>query len=189
MSSASPITRADFVPRAGSSSKSVTTGPGLMSRTSPLTPKSASTSSRSRALPRNTVWVNSGPCLAAAGRFSMLIVGFLYCGSAPRRNQEPAEQASIRGFFLPFAERVPPSRTSAAARHPAQTARQCRGLPIGRCPVETVFACPRLRPAEPSRLVPMRRRGCVARQRGRGGPSARGRLRVCAAVGPRAEDG
>ena len=42
-SSASPITRADLTPRAGSNSWSVTTGPGCTPLTSPLTPKSAST--------------------------------------------------------------------------------------------------------------------------------------------------
>ena len=68
MSSARATTRDDFVPRAGSSSNSVTTGPGLISRTSPLIEKSASTSSSRRAVPRSTDWVKAGPALVAAGR-------------------------------------------------------------------------------------------------------------------------
>ena len=43
MSSASPITRDDLMPGAGSSSYSVTTGPGRALMISPLTPKSSST--------------------------------------------------------------------------------------------------------------------------------------------------
>ncbi len=52
----------------------VTTGPGLMSRTSPLTPKSASTSSSRRAVPRRTVCdssfagFGSGRCFSMAGQ-------------------------------------------------------------------------------------------------------------------------
>ena len=45
MSSARPTTREDFTPAAGSSSNSVTTGPGRAESTSPCTPKSASTPS------------------------------------------------------------------------------------------------------------------------------------------------
>ena len=50
MSSASAITRAARVPGAGSSSYSVTTGPGRMSTISPRTPKSSSTFSSARAV-------------------------------------------------------------------------------------------------------------------------------------------
>ncbi len=77
ISSASEMMRDVLVPRAGSSSNSVTTGPGLISRTSPLTPKSASTSSSSRAVPRSTVCENSAPGLAPVERFSMLSEGRL----------------------------------------------------------------------------------------------------------------
>ena len=49
MSSASPITRDDLMPGAGSNSYSVTTGPGCTLTISPLTPKSSSTPSSSRA--------------------------------------------------------------------------------------------------------------------------------------------
>ncbi len=49
-SSARPITRAERMPGAGSSSYSVTTGPGRMSRMTPCTPYSSSTDSSSRAL-------------------------------------------------------------------------------------------------------------------------------------------
>ena len=45
MSSASPITREDLMPGAGSSSYSVTTGPGRALMISPRTPKSPSTPS------------------------------------------------------------------------------------------------------------------------------------------------
>ena len=45
MSSASPITRDDLMPGAGSSSYSVTTGPGRALMISPRTPKSCSTPS------------------------------------------------------------------------------------------------------------------------------------------------
>src|SRR4051794_7529836 len=45
MSSASPITRLDFVPGAGSSSYNVTTGPGRTLMISPRTPKSSSVDS------------------------------------------------------------------------------------------------------------------------------------------------
>src|SRR6267142_4861162 len=48
MSSASPITRDDLMPGAGSSSYSVTTGPGLALTISPRTPKSPSTPSSAR---------------------------------------------------------------------------------------------------------------------------------------------
>src|SRR6201985_2540808 len=50
MSSASPITREDLMPGAGSSSYSVTTGPGLALTISPRTPKSPSTPSSRREL-------------------------------------------------------------------------------------------------------------------------------------------
>src|SRR4029077_5420531 len=50
MSSARPITREDLMPGAGSSSYSVTTGPGLALAISPRTPKSPSTPSRRREL-------------------------------------------------------------------------------------------------------------------------------------------
>ena len=49
MSSASPMTREDLIPGAGSSSYMVTTGPGRTLMISPLTPKSSSTPSSSRA--------------------------------------------------------------------------------------------------------------------------------------------
>ncbi len=78
MSSASPITRDDLVPRAGSNSNSVTTGPGWMSLTSPLTPKSAEHVSRAcRAWLRSSAWWARTPALAAGGRFSMLSGGRL----------------------------------------------------------------------------------------------------------------
>ena len=54
MSSASPMTREDLVPGAGSSSYSVTTGPGRTLVISPFTPKSWSTPSSSRAFSCNT---------------------------------------------------------------------------------------------------------------------------------------
>ena len=54
MSSASPMTREDLVPGAGSSSYSVTTGPGRTLVISPLTPKSWSTPSSSRAFSCST---------------------------------------------------------------------------------------------------------------------------------------
>ena len=82
MSSASPMMRDDFVPRDGSNSYSVTTGPGRISLTSPLTPKSASTSSSSRALPRMTVCESSGFGFAAVGRLNMLSDGRFHCGAA-----------------------------------------------------------------------------------------------------------
>src|SRR5712671_1151111 len=50
LSSASPITRDDLMPGAGSSSYSVTTGPGLALTISPRTPKSPSTPSSAREL-------------------------------------------------------------------------------------------------------------------------------------------
>src|ERR1700710_2632481 len=50
ISSASPITRDDLMPGAGSSSYSVTTGPGLALTISPRTPKSPSTPSSAREL-------------------------------------------------------------------------------------------------------------------------------------------
>ena len=78
MSSASPITRDDLVPRAGSNSNSVTTGPGWMSFTSPLTPKSASTIlEHGCAWLRIAAWSARMPALAAGGRFSMLCGGRL----------------------------------------------------------------------------------------------------------------
>src|SRR5258708_11781698 len=48
MSSARPMTRDDLMPGAGSSSYSVTTGPGLALTISPRTPKSPSTPSSAR---------------------------------------------------------------------------------------------------------------------------------------------
>src|SRR4030088_2675261 len=48
ISSASPITRDDLMPGAGSSSYSVTTGPGFALTISPRTPKSPSTPSSAR---------------------------------------------------------------------------------------------------------------------------------------------
>ncbi len=50
ISSASPITREDLMPGAGSSSYSVTTGPGLAFTISPRTPKSCNTPSSAREL-------------------------------------------------------------------------------------------------------------------------------------------
>src|SRR3984893_16798423 len=50
MSSASPITRDDLMPGAGSSSYRVTTGPGFALTISPRTPKSPSTPSSAREL-------------------------------------------------------------------------------------------------------------------------------------------
>ncbi len=50
MSSASPMTRDDLMPGAGSSSYSVTTGPGRALMISPRTPKSPSTLSSATAL-------------------------------------------------------------------------------------------------------------------------------------------
>ena len=50
MSSASPMTRDDLMPGAGSSSYSVTTGPGCALMISPRTPKSPSTLSSATAL-------------------------------------------------------------------------------------------------------------------------------------------
>src|SRR5215471_20875857 len=50
ISSARPITRDDLMPGAGSSSYSVTTGPGLALTISPRTPKSPSTPSSEREL-------------------------------------------------------------------------------------------------------------------------------------------
>src|SRR6202795_2767174 len=50
MSSARPMTRDDLMPGAGSSSYSVTTGPGLALTISPRTPKSPSTLSSAREL-------------------------------------------------------------------------------------------------------------------------------------------
>src|SRR4030095_1483156 len=49
MSSANPMTREDLMPGAGSSSYSVTTGPGCALMISPRTPKSPSTLSSARA--------------------------------------------------------------------------------------------------------------------------------------------
>ena len=69
------VPREDFVPRAGSSSNRVTTGPGRISRTSPLTEKSASTSSSRRAVPRSTVCVSSGAGFAPDARFKRLSGG------------------------------------------------------------------------------------------------------------------
>src|SRR5271155_6126048 len=54
MSSASPITRDDLIPGAGSSSYSVTTGPGWALTISPRTPKSPSTPSSARELVSNS---------------------------------------------------------------------------------------------------------------------------------------
>src|SRR3982074_3325272 len=55
MSSASPMTRDDLMPGAGSSSYSVTTGPGLALTISPRTPKSPSTPSSARELVSSSV--------------------------------------------------------------------------------------------------------------------------------------
>src|SRR5216117_4420450 len=54
MSSARPMTRDDLMPGAGSSSYSVTTGPGLALTISPRTPKSPSTLSSARELASNS---------------------------------------------------------------------------------------------------------------------------------------
>ncbi len=76
MSSASAITRDDLMPRAGSNSNCVTTGPGWISFTSPRTPKSASTSCSMVACWR-VAWFSSDAGLDAGGRRKMLCGGRL----------------------------------------------------------------------------------------------------------------
>src|SRR5215831_15372584 len=70
MSSARPMTRDDLMPGAGSSSYSVTTGPGLALTISPRTPKSCSTLSSARELVSSSALL-SGWRSAAFGAASM----------------------------------------------------------------------------------------------------------------------
>ena len=72
MSSASPMTREDLVPGAGSSSYSVTTGPGRTLVISPLTPKSWSTPSSSRAFSCKHFVADGGSLVRARLRLEQL---------------------------------------------------------------------------------------------------------------------
>ncbi len=157
MSSASATTRDDLVPRAGSSSNSVTTGPGLISRTSPLMEKSASTSSSRRAVPRSTVCVSSRPGLGGGGPLQQVerrraVARALTHERQGRRSERPCAGAAPRlGRSADLDDSwqacgVGQRSGGGAWRTPEQSARRWRGFrrrcrrrtswsrPIGRSP-------------------------------------------------------
>ena len=75
ISSAKLISREVLVPGAGSSSYSVTTGPGRTFTTSPLTPKSAKTFSNKRAVCDNALAVLVGSVSGTGEDFKISIGG------------------------------------------------------------------------------------------------------------------
>ncbi len=95
-SSASPTTRADLTPRAGSNSYSVTTGPGCTSLISPLTPKSASTSPSSCAWPRCSACVRIPPALTAWGRRNRPSGGRRQEAASPRGTRSSPTGGTLR---------------------------------------------------------------------------------------------
>src|ERR1700747_2706669 len=68
MSSERPITREDLMPGAGSSSYSVTTGPGWALTISPRTPKSPNTPSSAREFDSSSLLLRGCPAVAAGPR-------------------------------------------------------------------------------------------------------------------------
>ena len=90
-----------------------------------------------------------GTLLGGAGRFSMLIVGFLYCGSVVRRNPSPPSKLDP-GFFALEPGSAGSDLGSGTA--PARTSRQFRGLPI-RSQYRNPARAPALPPREECNLA------------------------------------